>query len=67
VADDGVTVFDAGRSQPGGGHGLIGLRERLAIYSGEFDAGPRPGGGWRVRATIPLEPAADVWPELQAT
>jgi len=68
VADDGVAVFDVGRAQPGGGRGLIGLRERLAIYGGELDAGPRPGGGWRVQARIPLEPAAaegDVWPELQ--
>ena len=66
VADDGPPA-DAGRFQPGAGRGLIGLRERIALYGGELDAGPRPGGGWRVRATIPLEPAAAVWPELQAT
>jgi len=40
---------------PGTGRGLIGLRERLSLYGGELDAGPRPGGGWRVRAIIPLE------------
>jgi len=42
-----------------GGRGLIGLRERVAVYRGELDTGPRPGGGWRVSAKIPLEPAAD--------
>jgi len=46
------------RPQDGGGRGLIGLRERIAIYGGELDASPRLGGGWRVQARIPLEPAA---------
>jgi signal transduction histidine kinase len=55
-----ITVTDeggpAGYGPPGtGGRGLIGLRERLGLYGGELDAGPRPGGGWRVRASIPLE------------
>ena len=58
VTDDGAP---AGYGPPGpagsrgAGRGLIGLRERLGLYGGELDAGPRPGGGWRVRATIPLE------------
>lgn len=59
-ADLLITVTDDGR--PGaraageaGGRGLIGLRERIGLYRGELDAGPRPGGGWQVRARIPVE------------
>jgi signal transduction histidine kinase len=45
---------------PGGrparaGHGIAGMRERVAVYGGELAAGPRPGGGFRVRATLPIE------------
>jgi signal transduction histidine kinase len=55
VADDGCP---APASLPGTGRGLLGLRERVALYGGELDAGGRPGGGWLVRARIPDELAA---------
>lgn len=37
-----------------GGKGLIGMRERANVYGGSLDAGPAPGGGWRVRAEFPV-------------
>ncbi len=43
-----------GRGAPGEGHGLTGMRERAALYGGMLSAGPAPGGGWAVRAVIPL-------------
>ena len=39
------------------GHGLIGMRERVHLCGGQFSAGPRPGRGFRVAATLPLNRA----------
>jgi signal transduction histidine kinase len=70
VSDDGPApgAPGAARGQPGasGGRGLIGLRERISVYHGELDAGPRPGGGWRLVARIPLDGVAEDNPRAQA-
>ena len=39
-----------------GGQGLLGMRERVALYGGELHAGPRPEGGFVVKASLPIEP-----------
>jgi signal transduction histidine kinase len=54
VVDDGTAPA---RSNGHLGHGLLGMRERTALYGGELHAGPRPEGGFGVRARIPLETA----------
>jgi signal transduction histidine kinase len=51
ISDDG-----AGAPAPveSGGHGLVGMRERVALYGGRLDAGRRPGGGFEVRVLLPI-------------
>src|SRR5215470_12018419 len=62
-ADVTVQVDDNGGGRPvtppppASGNGIAGMRERVAALGGELDAGPRPGGGFRVRARFPLDGA----------
>jgi signal transduction histidine kinase len=49
-----VTDSGHGGSPAGTGYGIIGMRERAALLGGDFSAGPRPGGGFRVVARLPL-------------
>jgi signal transduction histidine kinase len=53
VVDDGH-----GTSAAGGGYGILGMRERAGLLHGDLDAGPRPEGGFRVAARLPVPAAA---------
>ena len=52
----GRGMEDAGAS---GGRGLVGMRERVAVFGGSLETGARPGGGFRVAARIPVGPAGE--------
>jgi signal transduction histidine kinase len=52
IADTGTGAA----TNDGQGHGLVGMRERVSLYGGKVEAGPRDGGGFAVRARFPLDP-----------
>ena len=58
IADAGPTGGTEHADLGGGGHGIIGMRERVQVFGGELRAGPRAGGGYELRAVLPLADAA---------
>ena len=54
VTDDGRGITEAGANGSAGGQGLIGMRERVALFGGELQAGPSADGGYCVSARLPV-------------
>jgi len=55
VADDGIGSADGAEGVDSTvGHGLVAMRERVALVGGSLTVGPRAGGGWQVSAHLPL-------------
>jgi signal transduction histidine kinase len=54
VRDDGSGRSADVLATVGGGHGLVGMRERAVVFGGTLHAGPTPSGGWEVRARLPI-------------
>jgi signal transduction histidine kinase len=54
VTDDGTPAAPGTLAAAGAGHGLIGMRERVAVFGGTITAGPQPDGGWRVHSRLPV-------------
>lgn len=63
VLDDGRGASTGlGSNGEGSGHGIMGMRERVELFGGALETGPRPGGGFRVRASLPYAKPADHGP-----
>jgi len=54
VEDDGRGLHDDAEPLPGAGRGLVGMRQRVALFQGRLELGRAPGGGFRVHAVLPL-------------
>ena len=55
ITDDGAGMHaDPALQRAGGGHGIVGMRERVSLYGGSVQAGPAPDGGFAVRARLPI-------------
>jgi len=58
ITNDGSGI-DKLADRKSGGRGIVGMRERTALFGGEFEAGSIDDGGWRVNATFPISRAVD--------